>query len=222
MSYQVDYVDQIDFDLKLYYDNIVLTGVTGSGKTERVKRILETVNQIPYWIEDYSNNFEKYGHLVHEVKDLQYGQYVLQANNKGIEMYQEFLKKAFFGAQKGIFNDMMIVHDDIHQYVKKQSVLQELYQVVLSGRNFGLQNIFISTEPQTIPNWILNNTRHVFAYRQQNKSNIEWMRDFIGLEAWLLLPKDLRYELKEEPELPEFSFVYRDKLKSKAQVVIKK
>ncbi len=48
------------------------------------------------------------------------------------------------------------------------------------------------------------------------------MRDYIGLEAWLLLPQDLRYELKEEPELADYSFVYRDKRKSKAQVCIKK
>jgi len=221
MSYQIDYVTAIDFDYKIYYDNIVITGVTGSGKTERAKRALEQFNNIPYWIYDYNDNFGKYGKVVHYVKDLEYGQMVLQPENKGIETYQEFLLKIHDGAHKGINNNLMVVHDELHQYVKKQSVLQELYQVVLSDRNKGVCNIFISTEPQIIPNWILNNTRHVFAYRQDLKTNIEWMRDFIGLEAWLLLEPDLRYELKEEPALNEFSFVYRDKLKRKAQVVRK-
>ncbi len=176
----------------------------------------------PGKIWDYSEQFTKYGTLVHEVKDLQYGQYVIQPNDKGLENYQRFLLKIHNEAQAGISNDLLIVHDELHQYLTKQSVLKELYQVVLSDRNKGIQSIFISTEPQIIPNWILNNTAHVFSYRQGNKSSIEWMRDYIGLEAWLLLPQDLRYELKEEPELVDYSFVYRDKRKSKAQVCIKK
>jgi len=221
MTYQIDYVDQIDFNFKIYYDNIVVVGSTGSGKTERTKRILEQFTNVPYWIWDYSDNFEKYGTLVDEVKDLEYGQYVIQANDKGIDNYCNFLDRAFFGAQQGIFNDLLLVHDDIHQYVTKQSVLKSLYQLVLSGRNKGLQSIFISTIPQIIPNWMLGNTQHVFTYRQGTRSNIEWMRDYIGLEAWLLLPPDLRYELKDEPALTEFSFVYRNKLKLKAQVVVK-
>ncbi len=221
MTYEIDYVDQIDFNFKIYYDNIVVVGATGSGKTERAKRILEQFSNVPYWIWDYSENFEKYGTLVHEVKDLEYGQYVIQPNDKGIENYQNFLDRAFFGAQQGIFNDLLLVHDELHQYLTKQSVLKELYQLVLSGRNKGLQSIFISTEPALVPNWILGNTQHVFAYRLGTRSAIEWMRDYIGLEAWLLLQPDLRYELKEERELTEFSFVYRNKLKLKAQVVVK-
>ncbi len=222
MTYEIDYVEQIDFDFKVFYDNIVDVGSTGTGKTERAKRQLEALHDLPYWIWDYSDKFEKYGTLVHEVKDLKYGQYVIQPNDKGLENYQRFLLKIHNEAQAGISNDMLLVHDELHQYLTKQSVLKELYQVVLSDRNKGIHNIFISTEPSIIPNWILNNTAHVFAYRLGNKSSIEWMRDYIGVEAWLLLPQDLRYELKEEPELPEFSFIYRDKRKSKAQVCIKK
>ncbi len=122
--YQIDYVTQIDFNFKVWYDNLVIVGSTGTGKSERAKRLLEQFHDLPYWIWDYSEQFEKYGTLVHEVRDLQYGQYVIQPNDKTLPNYQKFLLKIHEEAQAGISNDLLIVHDELHQYLTKQSVLR--------------------------------------------------------------------------------------------------
>lgn len=205
-----------DFNYSPFEEDIGIVGMKGSGKSTRAKMILSSLHNIPYWIFDYSSVFDKYGLVVHEVKDLQYGQYIFRPKNKGYETFVAFCNKAFFEMR-----NLVLVFDELHQYVTKQRACQELYQIVLSGRNNGLSSIFITTRPASIPNWILTNLEHVFAYRLNLQSDIIWLRDFIGNEAWQLLPQDKRRLLQNEPELGKFGFIYRNQADPKPFVVKK-
>jgi len=210
---------RVSFQYAPYKEDICIVGAKGKGKTERAKRVLETIPDIPYWIWDTSDNFEPYGSLVHRVEDLQYGQYVLQAHDKGEKSFAKFVNKAF------TLRNIVIVIDELHHYVSKQKSSTELYNLVLSGRNRGISSIFITTRPASIPNWILSNITHVFAYPLFLQSDIEWFKDnFFGNEAWLLLSKDKRKGFFTSPDdydvLPDYSYIYRKDGDTQPYVVI--
>jgi hypothetical protein len=219
---EVNYVDSVDFQYNVYQEDVVIIGKKREGKTDRAKKILESIQDVPYWIWDFGNVFTGYGHVVHSIDDLQYGQYVVQERDKSETRFRQFCQKIIDGAMNGELTNLVIVIDEIHQYVRKQSILQELYNIVMSLRNFGICGIYISTRPQAIPNWILENVTHVFAYRLELSGSIIWLRDYLGMEAWLLLPKDKRKFLFSEKykDLPQHSFIYRNQNESKPQVKI--
>lgn len=218
----VNYVDFVDFQYKVYNDDIVIIGKKGEGKTDRAMKILEDIPNIPYWVWDFGNKFTGYGHVVHSIDQLEYGQFIIQETDKSEKRFREFCQKIIDGALSGELRELVIVIDEIHQYVRKQSILQELYNIVMSLRNFGICGIYISTRPQAIPNWILENVTHVFAYKLELSGSIIWLRDYVGMEAWLLLSKDKRKMLYSEkyPELPQHSFIYRNQNESRPQVKI--
>jgi hypothetical protein len=197
---------EIEFHFAPFEEDVGIVGAKGTGKSTRGKIILAGLGDIPYWVYDYSNIFENFGHIVHNVDELTNdGQYIFRPYDKGIATFQKFCNKAFFEME-----NIVIMIDELHQYVTKQSHVAELYQLVLSGRNKGISSIFITTRPASIPNYILSNLTHVFAYRLNLVSDIIWLRDFIGTEAWLLLPKDKRRFLQDKPELQKFGFIYRN------------
>lgn len=230
--YEIEFVNAIDFDFQIYEHNAVLVGSTGEGKSELMMQLLgfllDEESEIDWWIWDYSDRFSNWGKVVHEVNELERGRYVIQANDKSLENFKRFCNRLHFGAQDGKYNNTMIVVDEVHQYLSKQSNLQELMNIVLSDRNKGVTGFYIATMPQSIPNWILNNVKHVFSMKQEVSANIEWLRNFIGLEAWLLLSQDKRgnipnsipEEIRDYPQLPAHSYIYRNLNRSKPQVYL--
>lgn len=216
----IQFVNRHPFEFRPYRDDLLIVGGKGKGKTERAKKIMLLLSGISYWIWDYSHKFNGYGKLVHRVEDLQYGQYVIQAHDKSLANYTKFLKKAFHN-----YRNLVVVTDELHQYTTKNQVLQPLYEFVLSGRNRGLSSIFLTTRPQSVPNYILSNLQHIFAYSLALSSDIEWLRDYIGIEAWLLIPKDKRRQYFLGPEdfdvLPKYSYIYRNLDDARPYVVLK-
>lgn len=215
------YTKQISFDYSPFQHDTVIVGTKGNGKTTRAKQILLTIPNLAFWVWDYSNKFTGFGNLVRRVEDLQYGQYIIQASDKSKNNFARFLNKAF-ETQK----NLLIVVDELHQYTNKNENFMPLYQLVMSGRNKHLAGIYISTRPQAIPNYLLTNVRHVFAYGMNSALDLEWLQEYLGPEAWLLVTKDRRSQFYLGPDspdaLPDFSFIYRDMKQSRPQVVLKK
>jgi len=216
----IQYVQKHPFNYKPYKDDVLIIGGKVRGKTERAKKIVLLLEGCAFWIWDYSHKFNGYGQLVHRVEDLKYGKFVIQAQDKSLANYEKFLKKAFYN-----YRNLVLITDELHQYTTKNSVLQSLYEFVLSGRNKGLSSIFLTTRPQSVPNYILTNLQHLFAYSLNLSSDIEWLRDYIGVEAWLLIPKDKRrqYFLNENDYdvFPRYSYIYRNQDDVRPYVVIK-
>ncbi len=222
MPESIQYTKSINFDYSPYDEDLVVTGAKGSRKTSLVRdEILPAkLSNCAYWIWDFSSKFHGWGNLVDNIDDLQYGQYVIDAKDKSLQNFQRFLDKLFYGAQSGEYTNTVLIVDELHQYVKKQSVLQELANIVLSARNFGISGIYIATTPQSVPNFLLSNMTHVISFRQGLKSNLVWLHDYIGIESWLLVTQDRRNELQAEPDLPVGSYIYRDLKKTQAEVFV--
>lgn len=199
-----------EFNYQPFEEDIVIFGKKGKGKTTRAQWILSKISELPYWVYDFQGKFTGFGEVVHKVEDLKYGKYIFQPNLKGYATFEKFCYNIFDPQGNVKFSDLVIVWDELHQYVSKQKACPPLYSIVMSARNQGISNIFISTTPTAVPNWILTNISHVFAYKLSNKSHIEWLRDYMGEKAWLLLPPDKRDLLQDQPAIGEHSCVYRN------------
>jgi len=207
------------FEYSPYEEDIVICGAKGTRKTTLCKSILRTLKSCNYWVYDYSWRFDKDhfavydAHVINDMKLLNAtGKFIFQPFNKSQETFDQFCNLA---ATK---TNLIIVVDEIHQYVKKQQYPKALYSIVMSLRNKGISGIYISTLPAAIPNFILTNAEHVFSFRLNIVDHVKYLRDWLGVEAWLLLPKDKRKEMKNYENLPDHSFVYRKQSESKAQI----
>lgn len=214
-----NFVKTHPFNFSPYQEDIILVGGKGQGKTTLLKFVLSFIPNIPYWLWDFSNQFYNFGHLVRNVSELQYGQYVIQATDKGKENYGKYLRKIFHE-----MSNMVQITDELHQYTNKNEIFSPLYELVLSGRNKGISNIFVTTRPASIPNYILSNVSHVFALPLRLQSDVEWLEEYLGSEAWLLLPKDKRkkqfVDSNDIDVLPKYSYIYRNMEDSKPYVVL--
>jgi len=214
---------KLDFNWSPYQEDIGIFGQKGSGKTTRARDVLDTIPNIPRWIwspQRPMENYQGYGLPVTRIEELKHGAFIWN----GTYNKQNFL--AFCSRAFQHMRNIVIVVDDVHEYVSKQFIPPEFETLILSGRNRGISSIFISPMPSKVHNSILAQCSHIFAYKFTLQTQIEWIRDnFFGNEAWLLLPKDLRNKYytdeKSIDQLPKFSYLYRKDTDSKTQIMIK-
>jgi len=100
--------------------------------------------------------------------------------------------------------------DEAHSFLTKQKQLKEFNNIILSGRPRGISCITISSRPASLPNNVLTNAKHVFAFKLNLESDVKFLEGFLGSDIWILLPPDKRQKLKDEAQLPEHTFFYRD------------
>ena len=116
-----------DFSLKWspMDEDIVAVGKKRSGKSTVVKDIINLIPHTPYWIYDYSGQFNGYGQVVHKVSDLHYGQMVLQPWDKTYKTCQTYYNKINFEMA-----NMVNIHDEVHQleFVEKDATKRQLQQ----------------------------------------------------------------------------------------------
>ena len=204
-------------------EDMFIVGMKGSRKSTKCKAVLNLIKpRVPYWIHSPQKPIENYGtfgHVVRNINDMQYGQYVYAG------MYSEQSHINFCQRAMNNFGNMVLVHDDLHESVTKQSVQKELSILVRSGRNRNISNIFIATNPAVIPNWILGNVSVAFAFRIQLEAHCRWLAEnYFGAEAWLLIQKDRRKKyFKEDSDpdvLPKGSYIMRHADEAETTVVI--
>jgi len=212
---------QLDFRWSPFKEDVGIFGQKGGGKTTRARLVLDTIPNIPRWIwspQRPMENYRGYGVAVTKIEELTHGAFIWN----GIYSKENFIK---FISRAFLMRNLVIVIDDVHEYVSKQFIPIEFETFILSGRNRGLSSIFISPMPSKVHNSILAQCSHIFAYKFTLQTQIEWIRDnFFGNEAWLLLPKDLRNKFytdeKSIEQLPKFSYLYRKDSDSKTQIMI--
>jgi hypothetical protein len=213
-------MSEIDFRFSPFEEDIVIVGRKGSGKTYRLMWILSLICELCYIVYDYNWILGNFGKIVHRVEDITRGQIIFQPIDKTYQTFIKFHNKIFFDAQKGELSNTVYADDELHQYLTKQRICQEYTQCVMTGRNYGLSGIHISTRPAAIPNNTLSNSSHCFAYQLSNHGDIVWLRDYIGDKAWLLLPKDKRKNFKDKKELTKHSCIYRNQNDPDSQIII--
>ena len=214
-------VQKPKFNWKPFEEDIFITGKKGEGKTTRCKRILDLIKPtLPYWIwspQRPVENYGQYGHVVREINQMQYGQYVYAGNDWSDEAFTQFLRRAMNQ------RNLVLVLDDLHERVTKRQIVKELRNLVLSGRNRGISSIYITTTPRSVPNEILGNVSHVFAYPFVMQVDVEWLeKNLLGNDAWILISKDKRkyFQDTDIDVLPSRSYVYRNQSDYESQIVV--
>lgn len=201
---------QVEFNYSPFYENISILGQQGEGKTKKGRDILNVIPNIPRWIwspQRPTENFQGYGTYVNKIEDLQHGAYVW-TGDFGTKTFLKFISKAFYEMK-----NLVVLVDDVHEQCTKQSIPPDFEHFILSGRNRGLSGIYLSPFPNRVHNSILGSSQHMFAFRFDLQSQIEWMRaNFFGDEAWFLVSKEKRRLFNGENDLtklPKHSFMYR-------------
>jgi len=211
---------QLDFNMTLYYHNIMLMGNQGEGKTHKARKILDIYPNVERWIwspQRPLENFEGYGEEATRLEELDGGGFKIWNGDYSEKTFAKFQTLAM--KQK----DLWLIIDDAHEQCTKQMLSAEWKTTILSGRNRGIFSMFLTPHPNQIHNTILGSCQHTFAFKLGLESHIEWVRkNIMGDEAWILLPSTQRKVNKEEwPDvLPSRSYLYRDRSQDQNQLMI--
>jgi len=203
---------QLNFNFIAYDEKIVIVGASGSGKTYLANQIMKGLNGISVWVHDPNYQFHSSRAMVfHDLTEMlkvydsaKRGHYILQPHQNDENTFRRFNAEAF---KRG---NLVLIEDEIHNWLTKQRVLKEFNQVILSGRPRGISVISISSRPASCPNNILSNSKHVFAFKLNLESDVKFLEGYLGNDVWILMPPDKRARLKDEPALEEHTFFYRD------------
>ena len=203
---------QLDFNFIAYDQDIVITGAKGSGKSYLANVILKSLNGITVMVYDYNFQFHSSrAIIVHTLDDMfelydqaGHGHFIFQPFDNSLETFKKFCSGIF---KRG---NIVSIMDEAHSFCSKQARLKEFDNIILSGRPRGISAITISTRPASLPNNVLTNAKHVFAFRLNLESDARYLESWMGSAVWQLFPKDKRVKMKDAPELEPYSFYYRN------------
>jgi len=204
--------EQLDFNFIAYEEKIVIVGASGSGKTYLANVLLKSLNGISVWVYDFNYQFHSSRAMVfHDLTEMlkvydsaQRGHYIFQPHLNDENTFRRFNAEAF---KRG---NLVLIEDEIHTFLTKLKQNTEFNQVILSGRPRGISVVSISSRPASCPNNVLSNAKHVFAFKLNLESDLKFLESYLGHDVWIIMNKDKRARLKDEPELEEHTFFYRD------------
>ena len=204
--------ENIQFTFNAYNEDIVITGAKNSGKSYLANTIVKSLNNITCFVWDFNHQFhDSRSMLFNDLDELldiydkaKKGRYILQPFDKSKPMFEKFCNAIF---ERG---NIVAVFDELHLMTSKQAILKPFNNLILSGRPRGISCISISTRSASLPNNVLSNAQHVFAFRLNLQSDVEFLEQWMGEGVWQLLPIDKRKKLQNERELPEHTFYYRN------------
>jgi len=212
----------INFHYDPFQENVGILGMQGSGKTTLAKQILDDMPNIPRWIwspQRPMDHYGSYGVPVGDVSKMRGDAACLWTGDFSATTFDRFCAAAMQ------WSNMVIVWDDIHEFVKKQKIPEPFARLINSGRNRGISNIFLTPSPNIVNNVVLQSCKHIFAFPMGIESQIFWLsKNYYGPDAYVLLPRPLR---RIEPSignewdvLPRYSYLYRKHTDTQNTLVI--
>ena len=217
---EIEVTQNLDFNFVPYNESIVITGAQGSGKSYLANVLLQNLHGVNVFVWDFNHAFhDSRSVLVNHLDDMmemfreyKKGKYILQDYDKEEDQFRRFCKFAFHTG------NCVVIIDEAHNYNTKQKIIKEYNQLILSGRPRGISVVSISTRPATLPNNVLTNAKHVFAFRLNIESDVKFLESWMGSEVWQLVAKNKRSKHQEMPEIAEHSFFYRNHDNPEGQV----
>ena len=212
--------ESLDFDFVAYDQDICILGSKGSGKSYLANQIMKGLNNISVWCYDFNFQFHSSRAMIfHDMNELlkvydsaKRGHYILQPHDNSENTFRRFCEEGF---KRG---NLVLIMDEAHSFLTKQKQLKEFNNIILSGRPRGISCITLSSRPASLPNNVLTNAKHVFAFKLNLESDVKFLEGYLGDDVWILMPPDKRNKLKDEAELPEHTFFYRDMDKDKGVI----
>ena len=204
--------EQLNFEFEAYDQDICIVGAKGSGKSYLANVLLKSLNGISVWVYDFNTQFHSSKAMVfHDLSEMlkvydsaKRGHYILQPHDNSENTFRRFCAEGF---KRG---NLVLIMDEIHTWLTKQKQNKEFNRIILSGRPRGISCVSISSRPASCPNNVLSNAKHVFAFKLNLESDLKFLEGYLGHDIWIVMPKDKRHRLKEEAELEEHTFFYRD------------
>jgi len=205
-------LQNIQFDFNPYDQDITILGAKNSGKSYLANVLMKGLHGVNVWVYDFNSQFHSSKAIVfHDLTKMlelydeaKRGHYILQPHNNSVETFSRFCEEAFKRGTLCLFTD------ESHVWLTKQKQLKEFNNIILSGRPRGISCITLSSRPASLPNNVLTNAKHVFSFKLNLESNVKFLEGYLGDDVWILMPPDKRNKLKDEAELPEHTFFYRD------------
>ena len=209
----------LEWDFTAFNEDCVIVGMKGGGKTYLANEILHSLKNIPVIVFDFNWGFHDSRAVgvhklqeVFKIYDEMKGHIIFQPYDKSKLVFESFCGEIFKRS------NLVTIIDETHQYTSKQGICKPYNDLILSGRPRGISVISISSRPANLPNNALTNARHIFAFRLNLQSDVEFLESWLGSQAWELLPKEQRKKNQEQPEIEQFSFYYRDTQKGAGMV----
>ena len=209
----------VEWDFTCFNEDCIIVGMKGGGKTYLANELLHGLKNIPVIVFDFNWGFhDSRAVVVHNLQEV----FKIFDEHKSHVIFQPYDKSQAvfesFCAQIFARSNLVTIIDETHQYCSKQRILKPYNDLILSGRPRGISVISISSRPANLSNNALTNARHIFAFRLNLQSDVEFLQSWLGDQAWELLPQEQRKKNQDAPELPEHSFYYRDTEKGAGMV----
>ena len=213
-------LQNISFNFEPYDQDICIMGAKSSGKSYLANILMKGLHGVNVWVYDFNSQFHSSKAIVfHELNKMlelydeaKRGHYILQPHDNSENTFRRFCSEGF---KRG---NLVLIMDEAHSFLTKQKQLKEFNNIILSGRPRGISCVTLSSRPASLPNNCLTGARHVFAFKLNLESDIKFLEGYLGEDVWILMPKDKRHKLRDEPELPEHTFFYRDMDKSQGMI----
>jgi len=204
--------EQLEFSFEAYNEDIFICGSKNSGKSYLANTLMKSLNGVSVWVYDFNSQFHSSRAMVfHDLSEMlkvydgaKRGHYILQPHINDENTFRRFCSEGF---KRG---NLVLIMDEIHTWLTKQKQNKEFNTIILSGRPRGISCVSISSRPASCPNHVLSNTKHVFAFKLNLESDLKFLESFLGRDVWILMPQDKRKRLRDEPQLEDHSFYYRD------------
>jgi hypothetical protein len=211
---------QLKIRYRPYEEDILISGKGGSGKTYLVLNGLMKAARYNCWVWDYRWQYDRLRYegflITHDLPSLPYGRAVYQPRDKSVSAFDAFCAKA------DSWNNLVIVIEEAHRYAGKYKIRSDSFAAIVNaGRPHGVTWICITRRPQQLHNDILADADHVFVFEHDLPGDIKYLQTWVGAEVQLLLPPEQRTVygwFKDQPRLPEHSFVYKNLSTGEIQV----
>lgn len=221
----VQYIDitEFHFDWQPGADNIVVMGAHWHGKTVLGRELVAApiVGKFPMWIWDHNGKFATLApdSICYSVEKLVYGTQILIPAAKSPEYFEKFCR--LVNAQR----NMLIIVDEAHNFCSAHRLPPEFGRLIRDKGNQNVGYCCIFQAVTEVHKSIIRNAKHRFVFFFDVPTDVDYLRKWIGIESELFLSVDhlnRKYfrGKPEHPQLPKYSFIYRDQTQEKPLVVV--
>ncbi len=175
-------------------DRVVVTGITGSGKTVWVHWLIDQLlPHRPIAVYDYKRDEYTKGYISQTPEifgELPRGLFIYKPNPPSVQAAERLCRVAL---EK---RNCIIVIEEADLYAQRHPsrVPPNLYQLIHSGRSMGIGSICITRRPQALHPDVLSQTQHVIAFKQHFPRDVEYLAKWIGKKVYRLCDEKCKEE----------------------------
>lgn len=216
----IEYVDRFKFKWQVGTENSVVIGAHFQGKTYLAAHLIarSLLGVYDTWAWDY------HGKLYKELYALNLTPQQRQTLGSRLGMVSSIKKGTNFilpvDKSPARFDDfcnvvnkqanMHVMIDEAHNYSSAHRISVPYARLVRDAGNQNISYTAIFQRPAENHKSIISNAAHIFVFKLPLHTDAEYLRKWVGVEVELLLQPEFRKFFKDEPELPNRSFIYKD------------